>query len=51
MNKKAKLAIEYLAISVLVLAVLFILILFGGKIKEKIVEGLTKFFLETIRGQ
>jgi hypothetical protein len=48
--KRGKLSIEYLAVAILVLAVLFILLLFGGKIREKIIEAVTTFFSETIRG-
>lgn len=39
MDKKAKLALEYLAIIVLALIVLIVVIIFSGKIKEKAFEA------------
>ncbi len=51
LSKKGKLEVEYIAIIVLALAVLLILILFSDKLRASIVEGVTQFFEEIIKGR
>lgn len=48
-KKDGKLSVEYIAIIVLGLAVLLILIIFTDSIRNKIIDGLRRFFEDTIR--
>ncbi|MEK6816111.1 MAG: hypothetical protein AABY09_00735 [Nanoarchaeota archaeon] len=50
-HKQGKLEVEYIAIIVLALMVLVILVIFSDTIRQKIVEGVTTFFDEIVRGR
>lgn len=50
-HKQGKLEVEYIAIIVLALIVLVIMVIFSDNIRQNIVDGVTTFFDEIIRGR
>jgi hypothetical protein len=41
--KKGKLALDYVAVALLAVLVLIVLLIFGGKLRDKAIEGLKSF--------